>query len=184
MARESILRGGPVVAIGETGIDQYWDKGPIDRQVDFFQRHIALADSLGLPFIVHMRESGQAILDVLGPIAQRRSLRGVMHSFTGDERLMERCLAMGLHISFAGMVTYKNADDLRKLASIVPDDRLLIETDSPYLAPHPKRGTRPNEPALIVHTAACIAAQRGLSVESLGMLTTRNARQLFRSTLH
>jgi TatD DNase family protein len=105
-------------------------------------------------------------------------VRGVMHSFTGDAATAESCIAMGLHISFAGMVTYKNAQDLRAVAVRIPADRLLVETDSPYLAPVPVRGRR-NEPAFLIHTATCLASLRGTDLIPLAEQLTRNARQLF-----
>ncbi|WP_164101153.1 TatD family hydrolase [Candidatus Laterigemmans baculatus] len=169
-----------VVAIGETGLDGYWQDAPMDLQREFFEQHLELAAQLDKPFIVHMRDSGEEILQVLTPRAAGGPLRGIMHSFTGDWELAEAFLAMGLHLSFAGMVTFKKSAELRHVASRVPADRLLIETDSPYLSPEPLRGKRPNEPARVVHTARCIAEARGVSPESLAELTTENAVRLFR----
>jgi TatD DNase family protein len=114
----------------------------------------------------------RAVFDRHGPV------RGVMHSFTGDLATAEVCLAMGLHVSFAGMVTYKTAADLRAVATAIPAERLLVETDSPYLAPVPVRGKR-NEPAYVAHTAALLATERGVTTEALSAQTTRNARELF-----
>ena len=112
--------------------------------------------------------------------ARRRGpLRGVMHSFTGDLAGAEESVQLGLHISFAGMVTYKKSDALREVAAQVPADRLLIETDSPYLSPHPHRGKRPNQPAWVVHTAACLAETRGVTLEQMAELTRANAHDLF-----
>ena len=111
---------------------------------------------------------------------RRGSLRGIMHSFTGDAEMAAECVALGLHISFAGMVTYKKSQPLRDCAATVPADRVLIETDCPYLSPEPVRGQRPNEPALLVHTATCIAIARGVSPQELARQTTANARALFR----
>lgn len=110
---------------------------------------------------------------------RRGELRGVMHSFTGTAEDAEQFLELGLHISFAGMVTFKKSDDLRAVAAKIPADRLLVETDSPYLTPHPFRGHRPNEPRLVVHTAECIAAVRSISTADLAALTTANALRLF-----
>jgi TatD DNase family protein len=102
-----------------------------------------------------------------------------MHSYTGDEDLAFRCLELGMYISFAGMVTYKKSDDLRQVAATIPSDRILIETDSPYLSPHPKRSQRPNEPALVAHTAQCLAAVRGVELTDFAKQSTKNARALF-----
>ena len=168
-----------VVAIGETGLDRYWDHSPFPLQQEYFRRHVELARELQLPFIVHMRDCGDEIVEMLTSISLAGNLSGVMHSFTGDTTLAERCLQLGLHISFAGMVTYKKSQELRDVAAMIPSDRLLIETDAPYLAPHPKRGIRPNEPALIVHTAACLAEVRGVDVTTLAQQTRDNARRLF-----
>jgi len=168
-----------VVALGETGLDRYWDHTPLDVQRDYFDRHLRLSQSGGLPFIVHMRDCDEDILVALREARSRGPLQGVMHSFTGSERTARECLELGLYLSFAGMVTYKKSTELRSVAAIVPDDRILIETDAPYLSPHPKRSQRPNEPALLVHTAACLAELRGVGLELFAEQTTTNARRLF-----
>ncbi len=168
-----------VRAIGETGLDRYWDDTPFPQQQDYFDRHLSLAQQHHLPVVIHMRECGDDVVEMLESARQRGPLRGVMHSFTGDTPLAEKCMALGLHISFAGMVTYKKSDELREVASCIPDDRLLIETDSPYLSPHPHRGHRPNEPAMVVHTCTCLAEVRKCSLNDLAALTTRNAKALF-----
>jgi TatD DNase family protein len=169
-----------VVAIGETGLDRHWDYTPFDQQQDDFQRHMALARRRDLPFIVHMRDCDDEILAALREAHAHGLLRGVMHSFTGDAEMAAECMAMGLHISFAGMITYKKSQALRDCAATIRDDRLLIETDCPYLSPEPVRSQRPNEPALVRHTAECIAKVRGVTLEELAELTTANARALFR----
>ncbi len=169
-----------VVALGETGLDRYWDHAPFDLQQDYFDRHIRLSQKTDLPFIIHMRDCGEDIVKMLDDAEKRGPLSGIMHSFTGDKDLAERCLALGLHISFAGMVTFKKSHDLRQVAAVVPDDKLLIETDAPYLSPHPFRGQRPNEPGMVAHTALCIANEREMPIEKLGRLTTNNASRLFR----
>jgi TatD DNase family protein len=168
-----------VVALGETGLDKHWDFAPFALQEDYFDRHLRLSQQLDKPFIVHVRECFPEVLAMLREARQRGPLRGSMHSFTGNLDEMRECVDLGLHISFAGMVTFKKNDDLRAVAKEVPAARLLIETDSPYLSPHPHRGIRPNEPALVVHTAACLAETRGISLEELASLTTANARFLF-----
>jgi len=169
-----------VVALGETGLDCYWDYAPLELQRDYFDRHLRLSQELDLPFIVHMRDSGPEIAEMLREARRRGPLRGVMHSFTGDEALAAECLDLGLFISFAGMVTFKKAHDLRTVAAGVPADRLLVETDSPYLSPHPLRGKSPNEPARVEHTLRCLAEVCGLPAEDLAQKTTENARRLFR----
>lgn len=168
-----------VVAIGETGLDRYWNRTPFALQEDYFARHIELARRLDKPFVIHCRE---AEADVVRVLQQARSaskgLRAVMHSFSGDLATARECLAMGLAISFAGMVTYPTAQNLRDVAKEVPLDRLLVETDCPYLAPQPVRGKR-NEPAFVVHTAALLAEVKGVSVAELEEATARNARAIF-----
>lgn len=168
-----------VVAIGETGLDRHWDYSPFDLQRDYFDRHLRLSQELGLPFIVHTRESDADVVEMLREAGQRGPLSGVMHSFTGSRETALECLGLGLYISFAGMVTYKKSDALRAVAAAAPADRILIETDSPYLSPHPLRGKR-NEPANLVHTAQCLAEVRGEPFEAFCRQTTENARRLFR----
>jgi TatD DNase family protein len=166
------------VALGETGLDRHWDYTPFPQQEDYFARHLALARQLGLPVVIHCREAEADVMRMLREDFEKHGpVRAVMHSFTGDSATAEACLAMGLHISFAGMVTYKNAQALRDVAKTVPLDRLLVETDSPYLAPVPLRGKR-NEPANVVHTAACLAAVKGIEPNAIAEHTTRNAHLL------
>ena len=169
-----------VVAIGETGLDRYWDHTPFDVQEDYFDRHLRLSQQRNLPFIVHLRDCEEDILRMLREARLRGPLQGVMHSYTGTAAGAAECIELGLYISFAGMVTYKKSDELREIVTTIPEDRILIETDAPYLAPHPKRGQRPNEPALLVHTAACLAETRGTSLETFAQLTTVNANRLFK----
>jgi TatD DNase family protein len=168
-----------VVAIGETGLDRYWDFTSFDVQQDYFDRHIRLSQQRGLPFIVHMRDCDEDILVMLREACQRGPLLGVMHSFTGSQAMADECLAMGLYVSFAGMVTYKKSDELRAIAASVPPGRILVETDSPYLSPEPVRKIKRNEPAHVAHTADCLASVRGTTLEELAANTTANARRLF-----
>ncbi|MEO1528886.1 MAG: TatD family hydrolase [Planctomycetota bacterium] len=171
------LAGYPGVrAIGETGLDCYWDDTPIEQQHEYFERHLQLCRETALPMVIHMRESGDLIVEQL----QRQSTvpPGIMHSFTGDWELATKCLDLGLHISFAGMVTFKKSEDLRDVARQVPEDRLLVETDAPYLSPEPLRGKRPNEPARVEHTLRCLADVRGVTPEHLAEVTTENAKRL------
>jgi TatD DNase family protein len=168
-----------VVAVGETGLDRHWHYTPFPHQEDYFARHLKLARRHQLPVVIHCREAEADVVRMLRDDYERHGpVRGVMHSFTGDQATAEACLAMGLYISFAGMITYKNAQALRELAARIPPDRLLVETDSPYLAPVPMRGKR-NEPAFVAHTVACLAAVRGVELALLGEQTSRNAEVLF-----
>ncbi|MGE0760286.1 MAG: TatD family hydrolase, partial [Pirellulaceae bacterium] len=175
----ALARSPRVVGLGETGLDRYWDDTPFGVQQDYFHRHLALSQERGLPVVIHMRDCDLDILSVLRDAARAGPVRGVMHSFTGQPETAQECLALGLYLSFAGMVTYKKSDALRQIAAQVPADRLLIETDAPYLSPHPHRGQRPNEPALLVHTARCLAEARGVPLETLVEQTAANASRLF-----
>jgi len=169
-----------VAAIGETGLDRHWDDSPWDLQVASFRQHIGLSRASNHPLIIHMRDCADETLALLREESRQGGpLRGVMHSFTGSRAIAEGCLELGLYISFAGMVTYKNAADLREVARTIPADRLLVETDCPYLTPHPFRGSRPNKPSMVVHTLACLAGERGTSPSELAVQTTRNAESLF-----
>ena len=174
------LAGSPrVVAIGETGLDRYWDHSPFPLQQEWFERHLTLADALDLPVVIHCRDCEQ---DIIGQLARwNKPTRGVLHSFTGTWEDAQAFMALGLHISFAGMLTFANKklDVLRGVASRVPVDRLLIETDSPYLSPHPHRGKR-NEPSRLAFTAARIAEIRGIPLAELALQTSANACHLFR----
>jgi TatD DNase family protein len=177
---EQLASASKVVGVGETGLDRYWDYAPIDRQAEFFTRHIELAQRLGLPFVVHCRDAEADVVAQLREAAAGGELSGVMHSFCGDLETARACLDAGLHISLAGMVTYKKNDSLRSVAREIPADRLLVETDSPYLSPEPVRKIRRNEPAHVRHTAALLAEVRGVTLEDLALQTTANARRLFR----
>jgi TatD DNase family protein len=169
-----------VVGVGETGLDRYWDNTPFLTQEEWFARHLDLGRERDLAVVIHCRDAEEDVVRMLRDAFDRHGpIRGVMHSFSGSRQTAEACLAMGLHLSFAGMLTYKNAAGLRDVAVTVPQERLLVETDCPYLAPVPMRGKR-NEPAFVAHTAACLAGLHGLTVEALAELTTGNARRLFR----
>jgi TatD DNase family protein len=173
-----------VVAKAATGdwdrirqMDRHWDYTPFADQEDYFARHLHLARERRLPVVIHCREAEADVVPMLREDFDRFGpLRGVMHSFTGDLQTARACLEMGLYISFAGMLTYKNAQALREVAFQLPRDRLLVETDSPYLAP--VRGRR-NEPAYVVHTLECLAKGHGVEPAEMAAQTTRNARQLF-----
>ena len=164
-----------VVGLGETGLDFYYEHSPRRQQETAFRAHCAAARATGLPLIVHTRDADAetaAILEAEKPAA------GVIHCFSTGRDLAERALALGFFISLSGILTFKNAEDLRAIARDIPLDRLLIETDAPYLAPVPLRGKR-NEPAFIVHTAARLAEIKGVSVEELGRVTRENFFRLF-----
>ena len=167
-----------VVAIGETGLDRYWDRAPFALQEDYFARHIELSRRLNKPFAIHCREAEADVVKALREHSAKGPLRAVMHSFSGDLATARECLEMGLYVSFAGMVTYPTAQTLRDVVKEVPLDRLLVETDCPYLAPQPVRGKR-NEPAFVAHTAALLAQVKGVSVAEIEEHTTRNAKALF-----
>jgi TatD DNase family protein len=168
-----------VVAIGETGLDRYWDRSPFALQEEHFAKHIELARKLGKPFVIHCREAEADVVKVLrAEFSKHGAVRAVMHSFSGDLATAKACLEMGLYISFAGMLTYPTAQNLRDVAKEVPLERLLVETDCPYLAPQPVRGKR-NEPAFVAHTAALLAQVKHVSVAELEEQTTRNARAFF-----
>lgn len=178
-AIEELAASPKVIAIGETGLDRYWDHTPFEIQLDYFQRQIELAKRRDVPFIVHCREAEPDVVAVLRKMVGTGSLKGIMHSFCGGRSTLDVALELGLHISFAGMLTFKKNADLRELAKSVPLDRLLVETDAPYLAPQPQRGKR-NEPAFVRHTAECLGEVHGKSFDEIAAITTANARRLFR----
>lgn len=164
-----------VCAIGETGFDQYRDYGPLSAQLALFVRHAELASSRGLPLVIHTRAAEQQTLFALDQHA--RGLDVVMHCFSLSHHLDE-VLERGYYVSFAGNVSYKSAGELREAAAKVPHDRLLVETDAPYLSPEPMRG-QPNEPAYVRHTLECLAQARGTDVSELAAQTRANAQRLF-----
>jgi TatD DNase family protein len=168
-----------VVAIGETGLDRYWDRTPFEVQQEWFGRHLELAHRLDRPVVIHGRDCARDLVEQLRALG--RPVRGVQHSFTGTWDDARAFLDLGLHLSFAGMLTYanKSLDALRDVAARVPLDRILVETDSPYLSPHPFRG-KTNEPARVAVTASRLAEIRHLAPEELARITTENARRLFR----
>ena len=164
-----------VVGIGETGLDFYYDHAPRERQAELFRAHAAASRETGLPLIVHTRDADPETVAIL---RQERVKRGVIHCFSTGRELAEAALEIGFYISLSGIVTFKNAEVLRAIVRDLPLDRLLIETDAPYLAPVPLRG-RKNEPAFIVHTAAAVAALKQVSVEELTQRTAENFYRLF-----
>ena len=173
-----IASGERVVAWGEIGLDFHYDNSPRDVQVDVFKRQLRAARELNLPVIIHTREAETETIDILKNDYEGADRRGVFHCFSGSEELAKRALEIGFMISFSGIVTFKKADDLRNIARQVPLDRLLIETDCPYLTPVPHRGKR-NEPAYVVEVARCLASLHGLEVEELAHVATENFMRFF-----
>jgi len=177
-----------VVAVGETGLDLYWDDTPFDVQLDYLARHISLARGHDLPVLVHSRDCNDQTVEALQKAvsenaASAKPLRGLIHAFSGSQQMADACLELGFSISFAGMASYTNKKfiALREVVATVPADRILLETDAPYLVPHPLRGKQKrNESSLMVHTARSLAELRGISLEEFDAQTTANARQLFR----
>jgi TatD DNase family protein len=177
----NLARHPKVVGIGEAGLDYFYDKSPRDRQKQVFATHIDAARRSGLPLIVHSREADDDTIALLEAGAERdgQKLTGVIHCFTSTQKLADAALRLGFYISLSGIVTFKNAEDLRNVIRTVPLDRLLVETDSPYLAPVPKRGKR-NEPGFVKHTADFAADLFGLAHEDFAAKTTENFRRLFK----
>jgi len=175
---EQLAEQDDVVAIGETGLDRYWKHTPIEDQIDYFERHIQLSRKLGKPFIVHCRDADDDVLEVLSKYAADAPLHGVMHSFCGSREMARQCLEWGMMLSFSGMLTFKRNVELREIAAEVPADRLMVETDCPYLAPVPFRGKR-NQPAYVKHVAEFLADARQARFDETCQLTTANARRFF-----
>lgn len=167
-----------VIGIGETGLDYYYDNSPRELQQASFRTHIAAARETGLPLIVHTRDADDDMADILEDEMGKGAFPGVLHCFSSGRRLAERALDIGFYISLSGIVTFKNAQDLRDIAKDVPVDRILVETDSPFLAPIPNRGKR-NEPSFVVDTAAKVAELKGVDNDVLSMASTENFFRLF-----
>ena len=164
-----------VVGIGETGLDFHYDLSPRDIQERVFRTHIGASRETGLPLIVHAREADGEVADILD---EERPPPGVMHCFSSGRGLAEAALALGFYISISGIVTFRNAEELRAIVRDVPLDRLLVETDAPYLAPVPYRGKR-NEPAFVAATAAAVAELKGIELHHLAAITSENFFRLF-----
>lgn len=181
-ALRTLLETDNMAAVGETGLDYHYHPETRDAQMRLFDAHLSLCAEIGKPAVIHSRNAEQDILELLR--AHLRDHRtaperiGVLHCFTGDRPFAGKLLDLGLYISFSGIVTFRNADALREIARYIPDDRLLIETDAPYLAPAPHRG-RTNEPAFVVQVAETLAEVRDTSLEHMAEVTTKNAIRLF-----
>ncbi len=167
-----------VIGLGETGLDYYYDHSDRAAQQRLFRRHIAVARDLQIPVIIHTRDAEDDTLAILAEEMEKGAFPALIHCFTASAAFGERVLALGLFISISGIATFKNARDLAEFAAKVPDDRLLVETDSPFLTPVPHRG-RPCEPAFVVDTARFLAGLRGVSLDSLAQSTTANFYRLF-----
>lgn len=167
-----------VVAIGESGLDYHYDTAPRDVQMTCFRRHIAAARETGLPLVIHARSADDDIARVLEEETAAGAFKAVLHCFSSGPELARRGLALGLYVSFSGILTFKGSTALREIAAAVPLDRLLVETDAPYLSPVPLRG-RTNEPANVVHTAAVLAETKGVAPDALAAATTANFFRLF-----
>ncbi len=175
LLREQLLHDR-VVGIGECGLDFYWDKDHIDRQIEVFKRQIELSYEYDKPLIIHMRDASEATYNVLSDYEKPH--KGIMHCYSGSAEMVPLFIDLGLHISLGGPVTFKNGHKPKAVARIVPLDKLLVETDSPYLSPHPFRG-KLNEPARVALVAEAIAKEKELPLQKIKDVTTKNAKALF-----
>jgi TatD DNase family protein len=173
-----LAQAGKVVGIGETGLDYYYEHSPRAQQQANFRAHIAAARELGLPLVVHTRDAEDDTIEILNEEMEKGPFTGLIHCFTGTQRLADAALDLGFFISASGIMTFKKSDALRNVLKSVPLERLLVETDAPYLAPTPHRGKR-NEPAFVVHTAAQLAELKSVPAEKLARATTDNFFRLF-----
>jgi TatD DNase family protein len=176
---EKLFDHPKICALGETGLDNYWKDAPWDTQLANFKRHLKCSRDTGLPVIIHSRNCDNEMLAVLKNEFHHGPIRGVMHSFCASLEHAIEYINMGLYISFSGMLTYKKHDSLRNIARQLPLDRLLVETDAPYLTPEPNRSTRPNQPAFVPYTGHVLAELHAISDEQMATQTTTNALELF-----
>ncbi|MBT4932716.1 MAG: TatD family hydrolase [Rhodospirillaceae bacterium] len=167
-----------VIGFGETGLDFYYDKSPRDIQKRQFRAHIEASREIGLPLVVHTRDADDEMAEILVEEMGKGAFTGLLHCFSSSRKLADTALELGLYLSISGIVTFKTADELRAIVRDVPLERLLVETDAPYLAPVPRRGKR-NEPAFTRHTAEKIAEIKGLSLDEVAKVTTDNFFSLF-----
>jgi TatD DNase family protein len=172
-------RHNKVIAFGEAGLDYYYENSPREAQRAGFRRHIAAARETWLPLIIHTRDAEEDTVKTIEEELEKGDFRALLHCFTGSAWLAEKALAAGLYISFSGVLTFKNADKLRAVAADVPLDRILVETDAPFLAPEPYRG-KTNEPAYVVETARCLAEIKGITLAEIAKASTDNFFSLFR----
>lgn len=173
-----LARHPKAVAIGEAGLDYYYDKSPRDAQERGLRTHIAAARESGLPLEIHSRDADDDMARILEEEHARGPFPALLHCFTGGADLARRAVALGLYVSFSGVISFKKSDALRAIAAELPIDRLLVETDAPYLAPEPFRG-KPNEPAYVVHTAAALARVKGVTAAEIASATSENFFRLF-----
>lgn len=166
-----------VVAIGETGLDYHYDSVPRETQRERFRTHVRAAVELGKPLVIHTRDAREDTLAILREEGAEQ-VGGVLHCFTESWEMAEAAMPLGFYVSFSGIVSFRNAEALREVARRMPQDRILVETDAPYLAPVPKRG-KENQPAWVRHVAECIAETRGETLEEVAAYTTRNCERLF-----
>jgi TatD DNase family protein len=167
-----------VVAIGEAGLDYHYDKSPRDAQAQGFRQHIAAARETGLPLVIHSREADVDMAEILSEETGQGAFPAVLHCYTGGRELAFKAIELGLYIGFTGILTFKNGQDLRDIAKDLPAERILVETDAPYLAPLPYRGKR-NEPAYVVETAKVLAKTHGVPFDQIVQQTTENFFRLF-----
>jgi len=167
------------VGIGEAGLDYFYDRADPARQMASFRAQLTIALETGLPIVIHSRDADEDMAATLEEFARKGELKGVMHCFSSGEQLAERALKIGFCISFSGILTFQRSDMLRQIAAAVPEDRLLVETDAPYLSPEPVRSIKRNEPAHVVHTLACLARIKGRAVADMARITADNTRCLF-----
>jgi TatD DNase family protein len=175
----ALARHPKVVAIGEAGLDYHYDNSPREAQAQGFRNHIAAARATGLPLVIHTRDADDDTAAILEEEIAKGAFPALLHCFTGGAELARRALDLGLYVSFSGIVTFKKSDALREIAGTVPLDRLLVETDAPYLAPGKYRGKKRNEPAYMVETAATLAKLKGVAPEELAKATTDNFFRLY-----
>lgn len=168
-----------VVGIGEAGLDYYYDRSPRDIQEKVFRRHIHAAQETGLPLVIHTRDADEDMAAILEDEMGKGTFNAILHCFSASKWLAQKGLDLGLHISFSGILTFKKSEEIREVAAMAPADRILVETDAPYLAPVPRRGKR-NEPAYVRHTAKVLAETRGVSLEDVAAQTTANFFDLFK----
>jgi TatD DNase family protein len=174
----SLAQHPKVVAIGEAGLDYHYDNAPRDDQEKGFRTHIAAARETGLPLVIHTRDADEDTARILSEEMDKGAFTAVLHCFTAGAELARKGVELGLYVSFSGVLTFKNSDELREIAASLPMDRVLVETDAPFLSPEPMRG-RKNEPANVVHTAARLAEAKGVSADEIASATTDNFYRLF-----